>query len=998
MINFGLVATVLAQATDAAVKSAEVVGVDPPTPKGEVFGWMALLGLAAIVFVPFLLGQAIERWLRMKDVAFRIGLLLFLLTISIAPFAYQYYRTYQETGHGTIAGAIPLGIDLAGGTNLVYQVDVEKARQLNKTVDSATMDKLRDGVARRVDPAGTEEMTVRVVGDDRIEVIVPGADQEKTQRIKDQIVNLGSLEFSIVVNEKDHPELYEKGAAQRSTPDIKEIRDANGIPRARWVPVAFDKAGKLKIEGLPSEELIRDAIVHGKPGKEVLVVNEPDEGKRITGRYLVNAQEQFEATGSVVGFTFNQEGGYLFQNLTYQYQPQEGDPHRTKLAILLSDEVHSAPTINAVIGTQGQITGNFSSAEIQELIAVLNAGALEVPLVRHPVTEFTVSPLLGADVQRAGFRAMILSAIAVFAVVALYYWKAGLVANVCLIVNIILAAGVLSLIDATFTLPGLAGFVLSIAMAVDSNVLIFERIREEQARGASLRMSINNGFDKALSAIVDSNLTTLITAIVLYVIGTDQVKGFAVTLFIGIVVSMYTALSVAKLIFTILERKRWITSLPMANAIGITNVDFLGKTALAMGLATALLLVGLGSVVSRGSNNFDIDFSGGTMVTFQFEEPRPTLQQARAKLEEKLGANISVEELSLGDDPASPEKLIRLRTTEDDPDKVSEQINAAFAGTEFQLVRQHVELGEIEPIPSAPAGDPAAAKNDFAGGQQVQIQLTEPMLASSVAEVVLLALQKVDATRYGDTEGLVAAAEAKSLSGAKDTAFVVRVKPDVRREDLSTALAAVKVSQEKDPFFTEKNKFSTAVGDEMKVTAVIAVLLSMAAMTAYLWFRFQGVTFGLAAIVALAYDVLITLGCVGLASLASGNAVGDLFGFVDFKINLPMIAAFLTVVGYSINDKIVIFDRIREVRGKNPSLTRDMVNQSVNQTLSRTLLTSMTTLIVILILYFMGGEGIHGFAFCLFIGIVIGTFSSIYIASPVLLWLMNRNSPQAARA
>lgn len=192
------------------------------------------------------------------------------------------------------------------------------------------------------------------------------------------------------------------------------------------------------------------------------------------------------------------------------------------------------------------------------------------------------------------------------------------------------------------------------------------------------------------------------------------------------------------------------------------------------------------------------------------------------------------------------------------------------------------------------------------------------------------------------------------------------------------------------PYFEEVQKFSTAVGSEMKSDAIFAMVISLIAIVGYIWLRFRRVTFGLAAVAALVHDVLVVLGVVALASIMSDNAIGELLGFYDFKINLPMIAAFLTIVGYSLNDTIVIFDRIREVRGKNPALTSDMINTSLNQTLARTLMTSATTFIVVAILYVFGGEGIHGFAFCLLVGVIVGTYSSIYVASPVLLWLMNR--------
>jgi SecD/SecF fusion protein len=822
--------------------------------------------------------------------------------------------------------------------------------------------------------------------------------------VKRQITDLGSLEFSIVVNQKDHPELYERGLEQldkgddpNRKPEDSEIR-VGGVLRARWVPVAFDADGKPKIEGLDRGELLRPVTINGQQGFEVLVINEPDPRQRITGDYLVSAREDFGNTGPVVGFTFNQEGGYRFQNLTWRYQPREGDPHRTKLAIILSGAVHSAPNINAVIGANGVIEGNFTSQEIQALINVLNAGALEVPLIRTPVSEATISPLLGADLREQSETALWVALAGVFLVTAAYYRVPGLIADLCLVINLVVLMGIMSLIDATFTLPGLAGLVLSIGMAVDANVLIFERMREEQERGASLRMGIQNGFSKALATIIDSNLTTLITAVVLYVIGTDAIKGFAVTLFIGIVVSMFTAVYVSRLIFDIAERKRWMTKFSVTNAIGITNVDFVGKTALAIGGTMIFMAIGLLAVAARGKDNFDIDFRGGVMVAFEFDGQQPTFEQAQAALRAEMGDEITVEQLTVQDENGQEKQLIRLRTIAEEEDenadpseRVSQQIDHAFAGTPYRLIRQHVTVSALAPIPM----EPESAPPEYAGGHQATLQLSQEMLASSVRDEVVSQFEVVNSQKYGDMATLLDVQLASGAEGAGQE-FIVRTKADVPAADLEAALAGFRQSLEGEPFFTEKNTFATSVGREMQLTAVGAVVFSLAAIVLYLWFRFHGANFGIAACIALIYDVLITLVIVVLAAYLSDTSFGRIFQLSDFKINLPMIAAFLTIVGYSLNDKIVVFDRIREVRGKNPRLTPAMVNQSVNQTLSRTLLTASTTLVVILVLYFMGGEGIHGFSFCLFTGIVVGTFSSIYIASPVLLWLMNREARPAA--
>ena len=304
------------------------------------------------------------------------------------------------------------------------------------------------------------------------------------------------------------------------------------------------------------------------PAKQVLIVQEPEEDL-VTGGYLRRASPSISEDGSpCVNFNFDNEGAMRFFRLTSRNKPAS-DGTKRQLAIILDGKVHSAPNINSAIRDSGQITGNFPPAELKSLVDVLNAGALQLPINPTPISEFTISPLLGADVQNKGLLAIYISSVAVFLFMLVYYRFAGVVANISLLLNMVLIVGSMAICNATITLPGLAGMVLTIGMAVDSNVLIYERMREEMERGSSLRMVIHNGFDKALSAIVDSNVTTLIAAVVLYMIGTDQIKGFAVSLFIGISMSMFSALYFGHLMFDIAERKRWVKELKMGKLIGV---------------------------------------------------------------------------------------------------------------------------------------------------------------------------------------------------------------------------------------------------------------------------------------------------------------------------------------------------------------------------------------------------------------------------------------------
>jgi SecD/SecF fusion protein len=604
---------------------------------------------------------------------------------------------------------------------------------------------------------------------------------------------------------------------------------------------------------------------------------------------------------------------------------------------------------------------------------------------------------------------------------------AGVVADLCLVLNVVLLLGGMAFIDATLTLPGLAGIVLTIGMAVDANVLIYERMREEAARGASLRMTIHNGFSRAFVTIFDSNLTTLITAVILYMIGTDQVRGFAVTLFLGIVVSMFTALYVGRLIFDIVERKRWMKSLKMLSFIRPTNLDFLSKRFWFIGASAVLIAVGMAAFSYRGRDNLDIDFSGGTMVTFSFVKPQQ-IDEIRTILQQvpELGTATSLERLQLaGETQASDTgRRFRIRTKEQDIVKVRKAVSEALDKTGHELVRVTMQFGDVVEVPktgqraAAGTGDdtppvPAVADDAaFAGGRQVALTFyssVEPAAgtqdavitaatARDYADVALRALKKENGEpKYADPEALVDVSITKPLDSVEtpegpqqSTQMRLRASPVIAQADLEAALRSMQTNFAEHPLFDEVNSFDSAVAGDMQRSAIIAILASMVAIVLYVWFRFQSFAFGVGGVVALVHDVLVTLGAVALASYLDKTFVGQALLFTDFKVNLPMIAALLTIVGFSINDTIVIFDRIREVRGKNPKVTDAMVNTSLNQTLSRTILTSTTVFVVVFILYVFGGEGIHGFAFCMLVGVLAGVYSTIYIASPVMIWLMNR--------
>ena len=1013
-------------AAEASSKVAEVAA-DAAFLGG---GTVAILVLVALVGA-FVIGAFLAKSLRMPEWGARLGICLAALVIGIMPFI------VRSINGESLGDGMRLGIDLAGGTNMVFQVTEEEGKELTTEI----MDRMIGAIGKRINPTGTSEITVRQVGRDRIEVIVPGEDPQSVSDIKRQITRLGSLEFFVTVDESiDDQTMIRDARALPSTNKqlYRELADGTREVYAMWVP-AYEKGENLEpqflrnngqpLQNVVVREVDRLKSVNGEtiryPTEEYLVlVGAP--GTEVTGKYLTQASSGIdpERGGQMVNFFFNQRGAFLFGQLTGKYKPKPGRADR-HLAIALDRQLYSAPTINGVINERGRITGDFDAKEVKELTDILNAGALEVPINRIPLSEATIDPTLGEDVRQKGVTAIMIAAAVVVVFMLVYYRFAGVIAIICLLLNLLLVLTIMMGIKATFTLPGLAGLVLTIGMAVDANVLIFERMREEVKKGSSTRVAIQNGFGKAFTTIVDANVTTLITAVILYMIGTDTVKGFAVSLFIGIVVSMFTALYVGRTLFDISEKKGWLKQLNMFSIVGNTNINFLGGRMPCAILSLVLIAAGLFTFSARGEKNYDIDFTGGTMVTFQLTEPTdtPTVEGVLAGIFED---DFTIERLTLaGDDAASAGKHFRLRTTlgedtSDGSDDASSSENApkaspeqivggmvqdAFSGSNLKLRKVSMEHGEPSEITIADDDESADAMKyaRFNGGQLVEMTLSSEVALGTLRDEFTIALLAVkdDAgqSKFEEAEaffGIEGNSENEDSGDGQQVqkydSVNVRTTADVTAEDLSTALTSMQTKLDTSPLFDEVNTFQSAVAGEMKQSAILAIIISLIAIVAYVWFRFQRITFGLAAVVALVHDVLIVMGVMALASLLSGTAIGDALLLNDFRINLPMVAAFLTIVGYSLNDTIVVFDRIREVRGKNPSLTDEIVNTSLNQTLSRTLLTSLTTFLVVAILYAIGGEGIHGFAFCLTMGVIVGTYSSIYVASPVLIWLMNRES------
>ncbi len=996
-----------AKATEEVVKqAADVTAAAASSGVGELlFGVIVL----AMIILPFVFGSILGKALKCPEWSGRIGVVIFTIVLGLAPFISPLLKGES------IAGRFRLGIDLAGGTNMVFQV-----RGDGKEITPEIMDRMVGAVSKRINQSGTEEVTVRAVGSDRIEVIVPGEDPSTVDEIKRKITRLGSLEFFIVADRTDGDIIR---AANELDLSRKDVIIGDEVV-ARWVP-AYERNGVPKLltdanaisRKIQKQRETDNGKFENYESEEYLMLVGPA-ADQVTGKYLKSAFRDIDPQNgqTIVVFNFDATGAYLFGQLTERNSPRDGVPQR-HLAIVLDRTVFSAPGILSKITNRGQISGGFSTQEADELASVLNAGALEVPIDPKPLSEATVDPTLGADVRNKGVNATLISGLAVVVFMLVYYRFSGLVAVISLILNLLLTIAAMVAFNATFTLPGIAGIVLTIGMAVDANVLIYERMREEISKGSSVRMAIQNGFEKAFVTIFDANITTLLTAVVLFYFGTDQIRGFAVTLFLGLAISMYTALFVGRLLFDIFERLRILRTLKMMQFIDQTNFDFLRQRAIWYGISIAVIAVGLLAFFVRGEKNYDIDFTGGTMVSFQMTEAQKTDDVQKA-LADQFGTDFSLERLTIGGETTEGVgTYFRIRTTESDDhskaadgekaatadvsaeDRVREKVFKAFEKNPSMKLRMvSLQSSDIRPVTIAEGDNSADAimRMKFKGGSEADLTFSQEVASGTATDLLSEALGKARPTIEGTsteelfglegTEGSGTTAAARAVR--KYTKFTVRTISDVKPEELKTALASIQDTLSKSPLFDEVNTFASAVADEMKTNATIAIIFSILGISAYIWFRFQNVVFGLAAIVALVHDVLVALGSLAIASFVLGTPIASILLIDDFRINLSMIAAFLTLVGYSLNDTIVMFDRIRELRGKNPAVTVSMVNLALNQTLGRTILTATTVFIVVFILYVFGGSGIHGFAWCLLIGCIAGTYSSIYIASPVLIWFL----------
>ncbi|MBJ7258499.1 MAG: protein translocase subunit SecD [Chthoniobacterales bacterium] len=757
-----------------------------------------------LTFFSGLLLLALFIWYFLTDLPQRKRTIGLVLTLLLLAFCFEAIMPPQKKIH--------LGLDLRGGTSFLLRL----VGQNGEEITPSALDQAIEVIRKRVDQFGVSEPVIAAQGQDRILVQIPGLDTKQLADTKEQLQRVAKLEFALV-----HPQ---------SEAVLAKADAGEGV----LPPGYILKEYKDTIEGKP--QTLR-----------LLVKQRPD----LTGDRVTSAHPFYDVQGYGVTMKLDSEGAKMFGDLT-------GSHVGERLAIMLDGGVQSAPNIRQPIyGGEAVITGRFTDQEARSLASVL-----ENPL-RTPVEieeTRSVSASLGADSIKSGVGAGLLGLALTLVFVLIYYRLAGLVACMALGVNIILLFGAMCMFGFVLTLPGIAGIILTIGMAIDANVLIYERLREEMAAGKSLAASLKSAYDKAFSAIFDSNLTTLITSAILFWQATGPVKGFAITLTLGIVASMFSALLCTRTCFSFMLETFGLKKLHMLNWIPQHKIDFLNKRHLALALSAVLILGSVGFFAWRGQQNFGVDFTGGDLVVVSSTQRIPLADLRR-----------SVESSGLGD----------------------------------ATIQSSVEEGS----------------------ELISVQ-----------------------SRYGTADAVVAKLQQDYPSAGWNVEQTDTVGP--------------------------------RVGKELAGRSLLALALGLVGILIYVTVRFE-FSFALGAIVALLHDIIITVG---------------VFSMLGREISLVMVGAVLTIAGYSINDTIVVFDRVREglMSGRRGTVATIM-NDCINETLGRTILTGGTTLLATAALFLLGGPVLSDFALAILIGILVGTYSSIFIASPIVLWWSKRTGRSLKR-
>ncbi len=798
-----------------------------------------------------------------------------------------------------VSGGIKKGLDIQGGAAFEVQVDADELKKQMLTEPDADYEKnpskleadaakrIKDSreivverIRNRIDGLGVAEPSIFPRGDDRVVIQLPGIDSNKMADARASIESVAFLAFRLV-HEQSHvwtKELFDKKMAPRGFKIGGQgdnpyfIRDFKEVPNEKadrefWSNLR-NFAKRAGAEFLLQKDLINDATVY----RPYYVENK----KQLDGSAVERANVDLGQMGDYrITLKFNSKGMKLFARCTSDFAPngeRNSGKEGRQLAIVLDNTLYSAPVIrSAILAGNAEITGRFTFNEASRLVNVLRAGSLPVPV--KILSENTVSATMGESAMHNGLRAGIIGSIGVILFMAIYYQMAGMVQNFALLLIALLlpfgawvSAGILGIVAGSpeggtvrlpvLTMPGIAGIALTIGMAVDAAVLIFERMREELASGKTLRASIDAGYDRAFSAIFDSNVTTIITAVILFWQGTGPVRGFAVMLTAGIIISMIVYLIYMRLFLETMADRSHVKTFKMLHIIKSAKFDFLGKTTVAVIITIAIIAFSWFALASKGKKAFNVEFLGGAEITF-------------------TGLQSSVVPVNQAEDALKK------------------------AGITDGVVQYEGNL----------------------------LSVRVPTTESDKTKAAIVEAFKAHGVQPGETVNI-----------------------------------------------------GSQVGKELATSGIMAMVFAIGGILIYLTIRFQ-FAFAAGAIVALVHDAFITVG---------------VFAACGGQFSLAFISALLAMIGYSTNDTIIVFDRIREeVKLQGSRMTyRDICNRAINLTLSRTVITHAVTLISVTALWLLGSGVIKDIAFTMFIGIVTGTFSSIFIATPVMLLWHRTKKPQ----
>ena len=939
------------------------------------------------------------------------------------------------------------GIDLKGGHTLSYSID---PRSLDEARGSGSAEKALDEtvkvISTRINNLGVKDLSVRREGTSRLVIQAPDLKEQELEDIKSRMLQLGKLGFPIGLGsmrgegassrtalkyildgqpvsfsfDETVADQQRQAAIERDKPLIEEARRTGkaldplwvrpGLPyryihndietTIEWIP--WTPGAMAKREKVPGEEEAREALRKAQLGEDFnsdyvdggWVYYDPDYyggGKKgFDGSAISRVQRsQDRLGGKAVSYDINSLRQGEFEEYTQRHV-------NTPMCIVLNDEIWTNPNITTALRDNVQITrgGGFTEAEQLFMINGLQAGSLQL----RPVFEGSVqvNPTLGKQAISRGVLATILGGALVVLFMLFYYRFSGVVAIIALVANLALILAVLALFQATLTLPGIAGIVLTIGMSVDANILIFERIREELRKGKTLVAAAQSGFDRAFVTIIDANLTTVITAIILYKFGVGPIKGFAVTLMAGIACSLFAAVYLSRTLFATAIKFGWVKDdLKMSSLLKPgSSFNFMGMSKTWVRVSALLILVALGIFFGTGTNKYGLDFTGGTIARVNLlSELEPDAVASRMAALESEGTQryTAVEVTRLSDTTEVDGNTlysydVHLQSTREVPiEQITEISHTAL---------KEALVGLIDTVES-----PVERTAD-SGLWDVKFTTTAEFSADELATLV-------NEYRLGGDEGraplrtawvnaenpIVEDRDGRKLKVSKeftlefserDLVGYEAVKDDIVQTFSAELPKSADGAVDYNSSFGKLDFMGPNVVADLKQQAIIAVVLSLIALILYIWFRFKELKYGLAASGALFHDVIVALGVVvGLNYL----------GVVHVPLNLPIIAGFLTLIGYSLNDTIVLFDRVRENLGNVKGSFRDVINLSINQTLSRTILTSITTFLVVLVLFALnyGSDSpLEGIAFTLMVGVVVGTYSSIFIASPLVIWMHNR--------